>query len=358
MSSNTTGTVNKSRADKRRVVCSMRPASRLRKLIVTHPRHKKPPGHSIISLVTATWKNLVKGSQTDRSPDLSSVRPHESVRKELPIQNGSKSEEDVEPVKRVNLDVQTPENQDKSSTVEFPNGNTGQVEGGSETYTTGTKYYLEHLTVPPNSPDRESTEINPKDKARIDVADERNFKRPELPEDHEKSSLFLLPYRKCNGNRGSWTTSTGQKYYFLNLPVPPNSPELGSAETALQGKTRIDMMDERNWKPPIECPYVTQERRKTRRTAKDSSATKKSTNHRVMHQKSQETNKTNSILDMDKYSTKCNASSSDNSSSETEESFYVAERAAALKAWKAKKHAVAERKKAERRRPARSTYEG
>ncbi|OQE42860.1 hypothetical protein PENCOP_c003G05364 [Penicillium coprophilum] len=357
MPSNLSGTVNKSRADKRRVVCSMRPASRLRKLIVTHPRPKKLSGHSIISLVTATWEKLVKGSQTDKPPDLSSARPAESVRKDLPMQNGSKSEEDVEPVEQVKVDMQTPENQDKSSPAKLSNGNSGQVGGGSETYTTSTKYYLEHLTVPPNSPDRDSTEITPNDKARIDVADERNLKRPEPAKKQDKSSLIQLPYRNCNGNRGSWTTSTGQKYYFLNLPVPPNSPELGSAETTLQGKTRIDMMDERNWKTPIKCPYVTQERRKTRRTKKYSSATKRSTNHRVMHQKSQETNKTNSIFDMDKYSTKCNVSDSDNSGSETEEKVYVAKRAAALKAWKAKKHAVAERKKEERRRPAGSTYE-
>ncbi|KAJ5504038.1 hypothetical protein N7463_006912 [Penicillium fimorum] len=177
--------------------------------------------------------------------------------KESPIRHGGKSEKEGERPKRVRFAAQTTDNQYKSSPVKIPSEDSSQVGGGSETRTTGKKYYLEHLTVPPNSLDRGSTETSPKDKARIGLIDERNvkrpIKRPETPQKQDKSSLIKVPTRNRRIG-GSWTTSTDQKYYLRNLAVPPNSPETGSAEMTFKGKTRVDVMDKRNWKPPVECP--------------------------------------------------------------------------------------------------------
>ncbi|KAJ5823497.1 hypothetical protein N7447_005837 [Penicillium robsamsonii] len=339
MSSNAAGIVRNPRADIRCVVCSKRPVDRLREPIVTGLRTEGRLDHSSVSFITTTGEEIVTDPQTDRPFDLSSVRSNESMHKESPIWHGDKSEEEeAERSKGVRFAAQTIDNQNKSSPVKIPSEDPSQVGGRSGTRTTDRKYYSGDLMVLPNSPDRGSTETSPKDKARIGLIDERNFKRPiespETPEKQDKWSSINAPTRNRK-IRGSWTTSNGQKYYLRNLAVPPNSPERGSAETTPKGETRVDVMDKRNLNPPVECPYVVQEAKKISRTNEASTATNETINHRAVQQKPTETNKARSICEMDKYSTMCNASDSDDSGSETEKKFYVARRAAFLKAWKA-----------------------
>ncbi|KAJ5374714.1 hypothetical protein N7517_006720 [Penicillium concentricum] len=178
MSSKAAGIVIAPGADIRCVVCSKLPAGRLRELVLLSPRIKGSLGHSTVSFITTAWEEIVTDPQTDRPPDLLSVRPNQNTRKEAPIRHGGKSEEETVPPKLVRFAAQTIDDQNKSSPVKHPNEDPSQVGRGSGIRTTGRKYYLMNLTVSPNSPGKGSAEMTPKGKTRVDVMDERNWKPP------------------------------------------------------------------------------------------------------------------------------------------------------------------------------------
>lgn len=73
----------------------------------------------------------------------------------------------------------------------------------------------------------------------------------QTPKKEDESTPEKHPNRDPSQVRsGSGTTTAGKKYYKY-LRVPPNSPDRGSVETTLKGKTRVDVIPDESFKRPF-----------------------------------------------------------------------------------------------------------
>lgn len=150
----------------------------------------------------------------------------------------------------------------------------------------------------------------------------------------------------CDPSQVSGSGITTASKYSKYLRVPPNSPDGGSTETTPKGKTSVDATPKEDFKRP----YTTKMTKETNRTDDDDDATvtKENIDHRATHQRSKETNQTESRFEdlvMQMRLSKCNPPESDDSGSETEKEDSAAKRAAARKRREtAKEHVIAQGK--------------
>ncbi|KAJ5971981.1 uncharacterized protein N7479_001899 [Penicillium vulpinum] len=317
MSSNTAGVAADAEAEKSCVICSIRPGGGSREDISTVPRTHRHFSFSSLHPTASTHEGTVANSQfdrlsglsytspreaimtgpetdmhsglssvyprettmtgaeTDRHSGLSPIRPNDGPHTELSVWFSHNSKEDTESYKpaEARFAVQAPEGQDQLNLARYFNRDRSQV-NGSGTSTTGKRYYLKHLKVPPNPPNRDSTDMNPKNETRIDLMDKRNFKTPvkypytdqntketaaQTPEGQDKSSLTQYFNMDHGQVGGSGMAPTRKRFYLKHLTVPPNSPNRNDDEKTPFGQQRIDFMDDRNFKPAVKCPYIDQD---------------------------------------------------------------------------------------------------
>ncbi|KAJ5597498.1 hypothetical protein N7537_007582 [Penicillium hordei] len=111
-----------------------------------------------------------------------------------------------------------------------------------------------HFGLSPARPDS-STRKEPEDSKRSE--DNEPHEAPaasfteQTPKREDESSPAKHPNRDPSQVRsGSRTTTAGKKYYKY-LRVPSNSPDRGSVETTLKGKTRVDVIPDESFKRPF-----------------------------------------------------------------------------------------------------------